>query len=184
MADISWQVLAVTISAACVAAVTDVWKFRVYNALTIPLVLTGLLYHGVTNGLGGLADSSLGLLFGFGVLLLPYLLGLIGAGDVKLMAGVGAWLCLSATAIVFAASALVAGVYAFVLILCRGKLGESWLTIKLILYRFVALGIHLGKQDLVEPLTRTSDRRLRLIPFGAMVPPGIVAALLWTQWIQ
>jgi prepilin peptidase CpaA len=182
MAEISWQVLVVTISAATVAAVTDVWKFRVYNALTIPLALIGLLYHSVINGVGGLADSALGLLFGFSVLLLPYILGLIGAGDVKLMAGVGAWLCFPATAIVFAASALVAGVYALVLILYRGQLGESWMTMKLICYRFASLGIHLRKQDLVEPLSQSPDRRLRLIPFGAMVPLGMVMAMLWSWW--
>ena len=181
MADVTWP-LAITFTAACIAAVTDIWRFRVYNALTFPLVLTGLAYHVVCGGMNGFVDSCLGMLFGFGVLLLPYLLGLMGAGDVKLMAGVGAWLCFQATALVFAASALVAGTYAIALILYRGKLSESWLTLKVIFYRLAALGIHLGKQDLVEPLSQSSDRRLRLIPFGAMVPLGIIAALLWTSW--
>ena len=184
MVDVTWPPLAITFAAACIAAVTDIWRFRVYNALTFPLVLTGLAYHGAFGGTSGFLDSTLGVLFGFGVLLLPYLLGLMGAGDVKLMAGVGAWLCFKATALVFVASVLVAGTYAIALILYRGKLSESWLTIKVIFYRFAALGVHLGKQDLVEPLYQSSDRRLRLIPFGAMVPLGIIAALLWTVWTQ
>jgi prepilin peptidase CpaA len=184
VADISWEVFAVTITAACVAAITDIWKFRVYNALTIPLALTGLIYHCIIGGLGGLADSALGLMFGLGILLLPYLLGLMGAGDAKLMAGVGAWLGFPATAIVFAASVLVAGVYASMLIIYRGELKKSWLTMKVIFYRTIALGVHLRKQDLVEPLLQSTDKRLRLIPFGAMVPLGMVAAVAWSQWIK
>ena len=173
--------IVVTFVAACIAAVTDVWKFRVYNVLTFPLAISGLAFHTYTDGWSGLAVSALGLAFGFGVLLLPHILGLIGAGDVKLMAGLGAWLGFVDTAIVFAASALVAGIYALILILWRGKFRESWATTKMIFYRLFALGIHIGKQDLVEPLTHVPDRRFRLVPFGAMVPLGFIVALVWMQ---
>lgn len=174
--------IVVTFIAVCIAAVTDVWKFRVYNALTFPLALGGLAFHTYQDGTNGLVISLLGLAFGFGILLVPNVLGLIGAGDVKLMAGIGAWLGFETTAIVFAASAFVAGGYALVLIILRGRITESWSIIKLIFYRFAALGIHIGKQDLVEDLTHSSDRRLRLIPFGAMVPIGFVAAFLWLHY--
>jgi prepilin peptidase CpaA len=181
MLDVVWP-LAITFVAACIAAFTDIRHFRVYNSLTIPLVTTGLVYHGVVDGMDGFANSGMGMVFGFGVLLLPYLLGLMGAGDVKLMAGIGAWLGFGSTVLVFAASALIGGTYAIALILYRGKFKESWCTIKFIFYRFAALGIHLGKQDLVEPLYQSSERRLRLIPFAATVALGMIAVVLWVLW--
>jgi len=174
----------IVLVAACIGAVTDVWKFRVYNVLTVPLMLTGMTYHAVFGGWEGLTASSLGLLFGFGVLIVPYGLGLMGAGDVKLLAGVGAWLGMPIVVVVFVVSSLITGLYATILIICRGKLAESWLTIKMILYRFAVLGMYLGKEDLVEPLSVGVDRRLRVIPFGAMVPLGIVGALIWLSWTR
>ena len=97
----------------------------------------------------------------------------------KLMAGVGAWMGMSQTTHVFVVSSLVVGVYAVVLIIIRGKLRESWLSIKIIFYRLAALGLHLGKEDWVEELSLGADRRLRVIPFGAMVPLGVAGAVIW-----
>ncbi|MEE9603540.1 MAG: A24 family peptidase [Thermoguttaceae bacterium] len=168
----------------CVGAVTDVWKFRVYNSLTFPLLVTGLLYHGLVGGWPALTSSSLGVCFGFAILIIPYLLGLMGAGDVKLLAGVGAWLGLPLTVMVFVISSLVAGAYAVVLILYRGRIGESLSTLKLILYRMASLGMHFGKEDLVETLSEGTDRRLRVIPFGAMIPIGVIGALLLLALIK
>src|SRR5262245_3562129 len=117
--------IAITFVAVCIGAVTDVWKFRVYNVLTIPLLFGGIAYHAFSPSGSGLWNSLLGAAFGLGVLLLPYILGLMGGGDVKLLAGVGAWLGLRLTVSVFVASALVAGCYAIILIVIRGKLAEN-----------------------------------------------------------
>jgi prepilin peptidase CpaA len=179
MWEVTWLPTVIALSGATIGAFTDIRKFRVYNALTVPLLVSGLLYHSLFSGGIGFSDSALGILFGFGVLIIPFLMRLMGAGDVKLLAGVGAWLGLKATVAVFLASCIVAGVYAFVLILVRGRLGESWRTLKLILVRFASLGIHAGDEDLVEMVSAREDRKLRVIPFGAMVPLGIVGALLW-----
>ena len=48
------------------------------------------------------------------MLLPPYAIGGMGAGDVKLMAGVGAWVWGTATLYAFAVSAIVGGVIAVV----------------------------------------------------------------------
>ena len=108
----------VVIVAALIAAATDIWKFKVYNALTLPLLLGGLIYHAATAGWAGLANSALGLLFGFAILLLFYAMGGMGAGDVKLMAAIGAWLGMPMTFYVFIASGLAGGVYAVALLVC------------------------------------------------------------------
>jgi prepilin peptidase CpaA len=182
VAELAWLPKVIVLVAASVGAATDLWKYRVYNILTIPLFFSGLIFHAASGGRMGLSDAFLGALFGFAVLIIPYGLGLMGAGDVKLMAGLGAWLGLQSTIHVFVASALIAGAYAIVLILRRGKLRESWLTMKLIFYRMALLGVHFGREDLVENLTVDNEHRLRVIPFGAMVPLGIIGAYVWLQW--
>ena len=60
MVDINWIAVSVALGAATVGAVTDIWKHRVYNTLTIPLFFAGIVYHTATTGLGGLWLSLLG----------------------------------------------------------------------------------------------------------------------------
>src|SRR5690242_9150696 len=82
----------ITLAAAAIATVMDLWKFKVYNALTVPLLLGGLAYHGLAHGSGAFLGSLSGAAFGFAVLIVFYAMGGMGAGDVKLMAAIGAWL--------------------------------------------------------------------------------------------
>jgi prepilin peptidase CpaA len=178
-----WIPVGVVLIASCVAAITDIWKYRVYNVLTFPLLLTGVVYHAAIGGWGGLADSLLAVLFGFAILFVPYLLGLMGAGDVKLLAGVAAWLCLQLTLVAFVVTSLVAGIYAAALICYRGKIRESWDTMKLIFYRFAVMKVYFGKDDLVETYSTGVDHRLRVIPYGAMIPFGVVGAVVWFCWL-
>jgi prepilin peptidase CpaA len=170
--------LIVVLSAVLVAAATDVWKFKVYNALTLPLLASGLAYHALH---GGLVDSLYGVLFGFGALIVLYLVGGMGAGDVKLMAAVGAWLGMPLTFYVFLASSLAAGVYSLGLVVCTGRLGETMVNLHIMWLRLASVGRYLGGDDKVELEVRRSDRRKRIIPFAAMVAVGLVATLLWLQ---
>jgi prepilin peptidase CpaA len=167
----------IVLIAAMVAAVTDLWKFKVHNLLTLPLLGAGLLYHGLTGGLAGLAESSLGALCGFAIMIIFYLLGGMGAGDVKLMAGVGAWLGMPLTFSVFLASGLAAGVYAVVLIVTYGKVRETWVNLQILWLRLAAIGRHLAADDCVESEVSQAGRRRRVIPFAAMMVLGLVVLL-------
>ena len=175
--------ITVVLSAVLVTAVTDVWKFKIYNALTLPLLITGLVYHGVVEGSVGLAGSLGGICFGFAVLFLPYLMGGMGAGDVKLLAAIGSWLGLPFTLYVFLASAIAAGVYAIALIVWQRNLRDTWINMKLIWLRLSAFSRHLGAEDSVEGQVRMAQRRQRMLPFGAMVALGLIATLVW-QLVQ
>ncbi|HZT82502.1 MAG TPA: A24 family peptidase [Gemmataceae bacterium] len=178
----------VVLAGALIAAFTDVWKFKVHNLLTLPLLLAGVIYHTVMGSMSetgwsiGLLNSLLGALFGFGILIVFYIVGGMGAGDVKLMAAIGAWLGWPLTFYVFIASALAAGVYSVVLILAYGRLRETWLNLKIIWHRLAAVGRHLGGEDRIEAEVNRADRRRRVIPFAAMIAVGVVALLLWS-WV-
>jgi prepilin peptidase CpaA len=168
----------IALAAALIAAVTDVWKFKVYNALTLPLLASGLLYHGFRFEL---ADSALGILFGFAALVPLYVIGGMGAGDVKLMAAIGAWLGMPLTFYVFIASSLAAGAYAVGLVVWNGRVGETIVNLHIMWLRLASVGRYLGGDDKVELEVRRSDRRQRIIPFGAMLAIGLIATLLWIQ---
>ena len=106
----------IVLLAALITTVTDLWKFKIYNVLTVPLLISGLVYHCIVGGLPGLGASLLGAVFGFGMFLFFYVMGGMGAGDVKLMAAIGAWLGLPLTFHVFIASSLAAGLYSVILL--------------------------------------------------------------------
>jgi prepilin peptidase CpaA len=74
------------------AATVDWRTRRIPNWLTFTLVLSGLAVN--STGLGPVSglEGLLGFFVGFGVLLVLFLLCALRGGDVKLMAGVGAWM--------------------------------------------------------------------------------------------
>jgi len=174
--------LLVVLVGSLVAATTDVWKFKVYNLLTLPLLGSGLCYWAYVNGLPGLVGSALGVLFGFGVMFMLYVLGGMGAGDVKLMAAMGAWLGMPLTFFVFVAGSLVAGVYALVVIVTRGNFSETWVNFRVMWHRAAALGRYLGAETQVEAELKDPGRRHRVIPFAAMLALGLIG-LLACSWL-
>jgi prepilin peptidase CpaA len=100
-----------------VCAVLD-WRTRIIpNWLTVPVFALGLLFHAIVGALsgpqfsfGGLASglqfSFLGFATGFGLLLVLWLIGGGGGGDVKMMGALGAWLGSWHTIEAFLASAV------------------------------------------------------------------------------
>lgn len=163
---------------ALIAAVIDVRVFKVHNQLTLPLVLSGLLFHAIEGGVSGFAFSVAGLLVGFASLIVFYAMGGIGAGDVKLMAGVGAWLGFRLTVDVVIIAGLASGVYSLVLILSSGGFRHVMTNLSILVFRVRTLALHFGVEERVEKVVaNVRDRHRRLVPFAAMVLTGIVAIL-------
>ena len=91
--------LTLVCAAMIVAAVIDGWKLKVPNWLTFPLVLSGWalgLFHDFGwldgTGAGGVGASLAGTALGFALLFPIYSIGGMGAGDVKMQMGFGAWI--------------------------------------------------------------------------------------------
>lgn len=68
---------------------TDTFLGEIPNPLNFALILSALLYHGLTSGASGVSSALLGLFLGGSLLLIPYLLGGTGGGDVKALAALG-----------------------------------------------------------------------------------------------
>ncbi len=174
--------LVVVMVAVLIATVTDVRSFKIHNLLTIPLLISGLVYHGITGGVDGLIHSVIGALFGFCILFMLFLMGGMGAGDVKLMAGVGAWLGMPGAFLLLLAASLATGVYSLVVIVLNGRFRQTWVNLQIIFHRAAAISRHLVADDRVEEVAQSSDRRSRLIPFGAMMAIGLLALLALVQF--
>ena len=98
-----------------VAVTIDLRAQRIPNLLTFPAVALTLIYYSITSGLNGFLFSAVGLLVGISLLIVPYLLGGMGAGDAKLMGVVGGVLGAEGVFYAFLFSAIVGGIYAIIL---------------------------------------------------------------------
>src|SRR5947209_645819 len=133
----NWPVLVVC-GGMIAAAIIDWWKFKVPNKLTFPLILSGWLLGlannlGLGAGQGGLGAALTGTALGLALLLPIYAIGGMGAGDVKMTMGFGAWIAAfyglsEGSSIIFSAfvaGTLVGGVIALVMIALRGRYKEN-----------------------------------------------------------
>jgi prepilin peptidase CpaA len=121
----NWPIWVVSITLV-VAAVIDGYKLKVPNWITFPMIVSGWIYSATcVAGFAwweGLLYSLIGTAVGLALLLPAYAIGGMGAGDVKLLAGVGAWVWYKDTLYAFAVSAIVGGVIAVIMVL----VGKSW----------------------------------------------------------
>src|SRR5678816_1629606 len=113
-----WAIWLVTV-VLILAAVIDGFELKVPNWVTYPFIISGWIYAFAAFGWVGLGWSLLGTLVGLGLLLPAYAIGGMGAGDVKLLAGVGAWVGATITLYAFCVSALVGGVIAVLMVISR-----------------------------------------------------------------
>ena len=157
------------------AAAVDLRSGKVPNWLTYPAILLGLAGHALAGGLRGeggqlgLTGAAAGLAVGFVPLLVCWLAGGIGGGDVKLMAAIGAlggWeFAIGAMLYGFIAAALMA-----IAVMIRRRVVRR--TLRRIFHTMVLL-ITPGAKP-ADPTGAESPR----IPFAVALCLGSVAALV------
>lgn len=170
----------VPVTFALLAAVIDFRRFRVPNALTFPLCAAGLVFHFFMGGLAGLQHSAGGILVGFLALVLFYLLAFMGAGDVKLMAAIGAWVGGTYALYVFCVAGLAAGVFSIVALACQHRLREIPAIFRVTYIQLLTLGRHIAGTDSASlgAAVQSPDRRRLVLPFAVMIAIGVLAVAL------
>ncbi len=103
-----------------IAAFTDWKNGSIYNWLTLPAIVVGVVLSTIAAGWAGLFASVAALLLGAVFFLPGFCCGQMGGGDVKLMAAVGAIGGLGFVAKVAVVSIFVGGIVGLVIILIRG----------------------------------------------------------------
>lgn len=82
----------VSLGLAVVACGWDLRTRRIPQALTLGGALAGLAYHLMNGGWSAGLGSAIGWAVGIAIFFVPFALGGLGAGDVKLLGAIGAWL--------------------------------------------------------------------------------------------
>lgn len=115
------------IAVLCISVYTDLRYSKIYNKILLPTVVLALLIHLVFAGAEGFIFWIRGLLLGAGFLIIPFILGGIGAGDVKLLATVGALKGTHFVLYSFVATALIGGAISIIVVLYKSG---AWRTLR------------------------------------------------------
>ena len=163
-----------------ICLVTDLRWRRIPNVLTLPALGLGLILGFALGGWKGLTSSAIGMGIGFGLMIVPYLAGGMGAGDVKLMAALGALLGYLSIIQVFFYTVLIGGAFALVNALTRGTLRKA---IRNIYHWTKSLAIQrLG--GLRGGLTETEIAQTAgTIPYGVAIALGLYGYLAFGRII-
>lgn len=157
--------------------VTDLRTRRIPNWLTVPALVLGLVTHSVTGGIAGLGFSLMGFLTGFGILLVLWLIGGGGGGDVKMMGALGAWLGAWLTVLVFLTSAVVT------MVMVGGVIGYTACTQGFSTARRRCMGRAIAEANAERSKpTGKRGRSGRVVPYAVpiAVSTWIVLAIAWS----
>ncbi len=78
------------VSVLVICFITDIKKQKIYNKVIFPSLIAAVILNVWFSGFAGLKLSLFGFAAGLCILLIPYFLGGMGAGDVKLLSLIGA----------------------------------------------------------------------------------------------
>lgn len=164
-----WHVWFVTVTL-IVAAVIDGLQLKVPNWITYPMITSGWIYSFAAHGVDGLGWSLLGTVIGLALLMPAYAIGGMGAGDVKLLAGVGAWVWGTVTFYAFCYSAIIGGVIAIGMVLYK----KAWNKHST---QFVAIAAEIAtvrNPDTLSAIAAERKPRMFLLPYGIPIAIGTI----------
>lgn len=162
------------LSVAAFACVCDLRTRRIPNWLTFGAAAVALVFHFITGGAGGVAQSIGGCAAGVALLILPYALGGMGAGDVKLVGALGAWLGAGDTFWLAMYTGIAGAVMAVVVSVWHGYLRQAWRNVWVLLTYWRVSGLRPFPE-----LTLATSRGPRL----AYAAPILVGTLV-VLWLR
>jgi len=177
-----WQVTcALLIPGILLASWIDYAQRRVPNWLNAALIVLGFIVQAIYFGWSGMGTGMLGLLTGFGLLIVPWMMHGMGAGDVKLMAAIGVWVGPMLTLYSFGLGAIIAGVAAVVMIVSTGRLRMACANFNLILAKCTNPQTVFSEVGSAKSFGASSQ----LLPYGVPLTAGtlmILAAKVFGWW--
>jgi prepilin peptidase CpaA len=169
---------AVLALALAISVVTDLRTRKIKNVVTYPTTLICLGLRAVGGGWGtaaspGVLSGLIGLVIGFALFVIPALINseLMGLGDAKLMAAVGAGVGFPMILPCLIYIALVGGVLAVVVLLWNGAL---WRTL-------AGMGLKVAQKIKIASGENARTPGIK-VPYGVAIACGTVWGVLWSMW--
>jgi prepilin peptidase CpaA len=169
-----WPVWIVTVLLV-IAAVIDGWKLKVPNRLTYPMIFAGWAYSGACFGWEGLGWSLLGTAAGLAMLLPLYCIGGMGAGDVKLLAGVGAWVWATNTFYAFCVTTVIGAAIALLMVLFR----RGWVKHQAQFWMIFHEIFTIRDPNQLSAIAAERKSSMLLLPYGIPIAIGTILYFAW-----
>ncbi len=179
MAD-NWPYWVVTVFV-IVAAYIDGKELRVPNKITYPMIIAGWFYSMISysmTGQGwmiGLGWSLAGTAVGLATLLPAYSIGGMGAGDVKMMAGIGAWVYCETTFYAFCVSAVVGAILAIAMIVISGGAKKHFNQFFFLINEIMTV----RNPEALSTIAADRKSSMRLLPYGIPIAIGTIIYFGW-----
>jgi prepilin peptidase CpaA len=174
LAQEKWPIWVVS-ATLVVAALIDGWKLKVPNWITFPMIISGWIYSGIAFGWAGLGASLLGTVVGLGLLMPAYAVGGMGAGDVKLLAGVGAWVWGTVTFYAFCVSAVAGAIIAVGMVVYRRAWGKHRNQFMVILNEILTI----RDPNQLSEIAAQRKSSMLLLPYGIPIAIGTIAFFVY-----
>lgn len=162
-----------TVTIVSIASLWDLKTRRIPNIITLPSMVFALILNFYFSGVSGLGYSLVGLVFGILLLIIPFALKGIGAGDVKLLGVIGA---LNGPVFVFYTflySAIIGGIIGLGIASIRGQLTSILLNVVLVGPKLTrSLGSQNGRSTITSGIK---------FPYGITFLIGTAIAY-WQGW--
>jgi prepilin peptidase CpaA len=156
------------------AGVLDWRTRRIPNWLTVPALLLGVAFNSAIGGWAGTKGALQGAGLGLAVLLPFVLLRGLGAGDWKLMGGLGAWLGPNNIILALLGTVFVAGIMALVQVFRARRLKETLTNMWTVILTLITFGTRATRITLDNP-------GLLKLPFG--VAAAVATTILFcAEW--
>jgi prepilin peptidase CpaA len=159
------------------AVFADVTRRRIPNLLVLAGLLAGVLSHVLMHDGKGIGSSSLGAAVGLGVFLPLYLLRAMGAGDVKLMAMVGAFVGLPNVLGATLGTVIVGGIMALAVSVATGAFGQLMRNLR-------SMGLDVATRLAIgqAPVPGAPARSVGKLPYAIAIAGGTFAHIAWQRY--
>lgn len=151
-----------------VVCVYDFRERRIPNYLNLAGLLTGLLLQVAVGGVQGFLSGLSGFAVGFAILLLPFVVGMVGGGDVKFVAAAGTFLGWQLVLLGLGIGVVVGGVVGAISLIRRRRFAQA---IRSLTADLVCISSG------VRPTKLQASAAVETLPYGVSLAVGLAAGI-------
>lgn len=178
-----WLFPSIAVVVAAIAAFTDLRSGRIPNVLTFSAILTGLVGHGIGQGIAGAVEAFVAMLICAAVPGIVYKASRgrgIGGGDIKLFAALGALLGPTQGLEVELSSFMLLGLFAMFQLAYRGQLRRMLAgSLRVLVGFFVPSARRAAENDEVVMTTMRMGPAIAVAVVTVMCLPYVMRWLPW-----